>query len=423
MQQRSAWVGWISLAAAFAMAQFHRLTLASMGDSVMADLGIGATTFGLMAAMYFYSYALLMIPGGALADLYGPRQIASLGCAVAAVGAILFGTAPSPGWAMLGRLMIGGGVAVTFPCILRFQTTQFPPRLFGTLTGVLVGSTTASSLLAYVPLALLVQRMGWRSSHYLMAGATLGVGCLVWFMVRESPMAVVDTPSSSHMLGRWRLLRSGMAQVLGNRHSWPPFLIQAGNYGGILSFVGAWAVPYLMRVHSMDLVTASAYAQLPLIGMSVGGPAIGWVSDRLELRRSPTFLLGLVLVACWLWLVITTPPRAALLPLLLILGFTGGVIVTTVSAISEANPPALAGISGGVVATGGIVGAAVIQPTMSWLLDSAGLTPLGFRIGFASGLVGAIIAAVASYFLLETYGRNVFASAGALHSADALDPS
>ncbi|UCC88294.1 MAG: MFS transporter [Anaerolineales bacterium] len=423
MHQRGIWVGWISLAAAFAMAQFHRLTLASMGDTVMADLGIGAATFGLIATMYFYAYALLMVPGGALADLYGPRQIASLGCAVAAAGAILFGMAHSPWWAMVGRLLVGGGVAVTFPCILRFQHTQFPPRLFGTLTGALVGSTTASSLLAYVPLALLVQSVGWRSSHYLMAGLTLGVGCLVWFTVRETPIAIGDTSAPGHTQGRWRALRSGMAQVLGNRHSWPPFLIQAGNYGSILSFVGAWAVPYLMRVHSMDLVTASAYAQIPLIGMSVGGPAIGWVSDRLELRRGPTLTLSLILVACWLWLVIATPPRAALLPLLLILGFTGGVIVTTVSANSEANPPGLAGISAGVVATGGILGAAVIQPTMSWLLDSAGLTPLGFRIGFTSGLAGAIIAAVASYFLLETYGRNAFAPSGVLHSADALDPS
>jgi MFS family permease len=417
-----AWAGWLSLVAVFAMAQVHRVTPAAMADPVMVDLGIGAGAFGLIAGMYYYAYAPTMIPGGALADLVGPRRVASIGSGLAAIGAGLFGAAHSVWIALLGRALIGAGLAVAFPCVMRYQHDRLPARLFGALTGMVVGVTTIASLVAYTPLAVLVQNIGWRRSQYLVAVGTLAVGLVAWALVRDSaePAEGAERPTVRAAI---RQLLAGIRKVIGNRHSWPPFLIQVGNYGGLISFAGTWAVPYLTRVHGMTLVTASLYAQIPLVGMGIGGPLTGWISDRWRSRRVPANLLSLVMVACWVPLVVMTPGRSALVPLLFVMGLAGGVIVTTISSNNEVNRPELAGAATAMVATGGVVGAAAIQPIMGWVMDSAGMDVVGFRIGFLPGLAGAVVAAIASFYLLETRGRNLFARPGSGYIGQDSEPA
>ena len=58
----------------------------------------------------------------------GPRRLLTLGTLVAILGAVLFALAPSIFWAMAGRLLIGGSVAVAFVCLLKLAASWFAPN-------------------------------------------------------------------------------------------------------------------------------------------------------------------------------------------------------------------------------------------------------------------------------------------------------
>jgi fucose permease len=92
-----AWLVW-GLGAAFYFAGFyHRVAPAVMTDQLMADFDIGATALGHFTAFYFYSYFLMQVPTGILADHWGPRKLLTAGSLIAAGGTFLFFTTETHG--------------------------------------------------------------------------------------------------------------------------------------------------------------------------------------------------------------------------------------------------------------------------------------------------------------------------------------
>jgi MFS family permease len=79
-----------------------------MTGELMRDFNLSAAALGNLSGFYFYSYWLMQIPTGVLADSWGPRRLLTFGALGSAVGAVLFALSPDVTWACLGRLLIGG---------------------------------------------------------------------------------------------------------------------------------------------------------------------------------------------------------------------------------------------------------------------------------------------------------------------------
>ena len=102
------WLVW-GLGAAFYFSGFyHRVAPAVMTHELMTDFKIGAAGLGNFTAFYFYSYFLMQVPTGVLADHWGPRKLLAAGSFIAACGTLLFAFSSSIVPANLGRLLIGG---------------------------------------------------------------------------------------------------------------------------------------------------------------------------------------------------------------------------------------------------------------------------------------------------------------------------
>jgi len=153
---------------------------------------------------------------------------------------------------------------------------------------------------------------------------------------------------------------------------------------------------------------AASYLLATSLGLLVSAPLAGRVSDRMRRRRLP--ILGLGMIGCGFWLTLTLwdggrPPIWSLYPLFTALGFSAGNVALILTAVKEANPPAMAGLAMG-TANNAFLCAALLQPAMGYILDSywqgamvagARVYPLdGYRVvltvltGFALvGLLGA----------------------------------
>jgi len=90
-----AWIIWGLGAALYFTGFYQRVAPAVMTDQLMTDFNIGAAALGNFSAFYFYSYFVMQVPTGILADYWGPRKLLTAGCLIAAFGTLLFAWAPT----------------------------------------------------------------------------------------------------------------------------------------------------------------------------------------------------------------------------------------------------------------------------------------------------------------------------------------
>jgi len=401
----------------FLIAFLHRAAPGVIAKDLMQAFNATGTVIGLLSAMYFYSYAGFMVPGGVLIDSLGPRWVIAGGGAVMGLGSLAMGLAPSPAALFGGRLLVGLGAAVTFTGALKIAASWFPPSHFGTMSAVTATVGVLGGLVGAAPLAALAETVSWRGALVVIGAATLAMAGLCVAIVRDEPPGAGGEPVASASL---REVLAGTLRVLANPYTWPPFLCFFFLYAAFGNFF-LWSVPFLHDVYGLTTTQAALYVSLPSVALLVSGPATGYLSDRV-LRRRKLPYVGLVIVLFLVWVVfvltVGTLPLAGVSLLFFAMGVVGSAFMLTWPLGREVNPPALAGIAVAVANLGGFVGAALTQGPVGAVLDArwAGVMAEGARVypvaayrgAFAICALFVLVAVGLSFVLVETRGENVY---------------
>jgi MFS family permease len=77
----------------------------------MRDLSLTAENLGFLSSVFFYAFALIQIPMGAAMDIFGAKRLIFFLSSVGIVGAIIFALANSFPVALIGRALMGVGMA------------------------------------------------------------------------------------------------------------------------------------------------------------------------------------------------------------------------------------------------------------------------------------------------------------------------
>ena len=410
------WLMWSIPALIFLIAFLHRAAPGVIAKELMQAFGITGTVVGLLSAMYFYSYAGFMVPGGVLIDSVGPRWVIAGGGAVMGLGSLAMGLALSPAVLFGGRLLVGLGAAVTFTGALKIAANWFPRSQFGMMSALTATVGVLGALVGSAPLAALAAGVSWRGALVIIGAVTLAGALLCAAAVRDQPARPRDAAPRAASL---REVLAGTVQVLGNPYTWPPFLCFFFLYAAMGNFF-LWSVPFLRDVYGLPLTTAALYASLPSVALLVSAPLTGYLSDRvLHRRKLPYTVLAAGQFLVWLTFVLTlgTLPLTGVCLLFLLLGVMGGAFVLTWPLGAEVNPPGLAGSAVAVTNLGGFVGAALTQGPVGavldarWagaLLDGARVYPVAsYRGAFAICALFVLVGAAISLLLKETRGENV----------------
>jgi MFS family permease len=131
---RYRWIIFWILACGYVLVYFHRLCPAVVAVDMMRDLKTGGALTGFLGAAYFYPYAVMQLPAGLLSDSWGPRNTITLFFTIAFVGSVLLGAAPSVFLAILGRALVGLGVAMLFVPTMKVLAEWFRLREFAFMT-------------------------------------------------------------------------------------------------------------------------------------------------------------------------------------------------------------------------------------------------------------------------------------------------
>lgn len=407
----------------------HRVAPAVVATDLMRAFGITAAALGNLAAIYPYVFAAMALVAGSLADTLGPRWTITLGGATMGAGAVVFGLAPSFDVAVAGRLAVGLGASVMLIAWLALASAWFRPDEFATISGWTQTVGNVGALAAASPLALLVEAAGWRHTFVMIGGVTLMLALAAAGLVRDRPEALGLPPVNPERAGPkaptlGEVLR-GVPAVVANRRTWPPILAAGGVYTTQITFLGLWGVPYLTQVYGLARVDAATIVSMLAVGMGIGSPLVGWISDRwLGRRRLPMLACAALYAACWTPLVLPAEarvPTALLPPLFLLMGLTSSGLVLVWSCVREVNNPALVGIAVGFCNLPIFLGLALLQWLTGVLLDArwTGLMaggarlypPAAFQAAFAVCLVLAVGAVLAAALVTETRCRSVWRAA------------
>jgi sugar phosphate permease len=367
---RSRWLMWGVGVLAYAIAVFHRFSLGVTGLEAAERLHVGAAALGLLSLTQLAVYAALQVPAGVLLDRLGSRRLLVAGAVLMSAGQVLFAVADDLPTALLARILLGTGDAVTFISLLRIIALWFPSRqnpLVLQLTAI-IGQLGA--VVSAVPLIGALRAYGWTSTF--MAAAAFGavVGVLVWTTLRDAP---ADAAPPARLPAR-ESLRSAWAEPGTRLGMWTHFVTQ---FPGLV-FVLLWGYPYLIHAQGLTPATAGLLLTLlTLVGLACS-LAIGSLVSRYPFHRS-RLALGIVGVSATTWTIVLLWPGRAPLWLLVILVLSmaangpGSTIGFDVARTS--NPAGRLGTASGIVNVGGFTASfvtiALIGIVLNLLADGA----------------------------------------------------
>ena len=338
----------------------------AINPNLMQAFHITATDVGKISSVYFYANILFMFPAGILLDRFSTRKIILTAMILCVLGTVCFSLSTNIHMAMLCRFVTGIGGSFPFLCCLRLSSRWFPAKRWALVSGVMVTVAFLGGASGQAPMTYLVSFVGWR--HALQMDALLGVlfTTLIFFYVYDYPAHYKEIASTLKKVD----VRAAIINALLNKQNWLYGLYTSMLNLPVMLLGAIWGGLYLVQVFGLSKEAASYVTMMIFFGTIVGSPILGWLSDRLTLRKLPMMICGFLSLFIVLFIMSSTYlSMTSLLILFFLLGFITSAQIISYPAISESNPHEMSGSALG-LASVLIMGApALFQPFFGWLMD------------------------------------------------------
>src|SRR3954452_9972844 len=369
--------------------------------SIQRDLKASISSLEWTVNAYTLTFAVLLVTGGRMGDIFGRRTVFLGGVVVFALSSALIGVAPSQEWLVIGRAVQGIGAAFMMPGTLSIISDAFPPQERGRAIGTWAGVSGLALAIGPVVGGFLTDYVSWRAIFFLNLPVAVGAVLITLFAARNSRDETVDRSIdypgiAAFSIGLTALI---LALIEGNTWGWSSTPIVAlfvvavvGLVGFVLiethrrnpmvdfrffrsrTFVGANLVAvvisfamlaqfFFMALYMQNILGYTALQAgvrfLPsTLMIIIIAPIAGRLADRIGPK--PLIMAGLSLLAASLFLqsqITVDSGYGTLLPAFVLLGIG---IALTMSPMSTAAMNAVdvnkAGVASGVLSMGRMVG-------------------------------------------------------------------
>ena len=402
------WFIFALAASLFLLSQFYRVSNAVIAPMLIADLSLDTKAIGLMSASFFYAFAVTQIPIGLFLDKIGPRSMMAVLSAIGVFGAVVFSLADSLVVGVAGRALLGVGMACNLMGSYKLLTLWFSPRAFASLAGILVAVGSFGNMIATTPLVLLVEQMGWRSSFQMIAMIHLLLTISFYIIVRDRPLQCASNSESTVKGMNIAQAFDNLKLLFKQKEYWIISFATFARYGIFAAFQALWAGPYLMEVLGLSALTTGNLILLLNVGMILGSPCWGALSDRLFKTRKWIIVAGSLGMAATIIILATISaqtPLAVLAPLFFCFGFFNATGLLMYPHIKELMPSEMAGAAMTGINFFTMIGPAVflqgLGTLMQTLYPSASRGPNAFHAVFLLCLVFLLAVAVLYSFTAE----------------------
>jgi sugar phosphate permease len=336
---------WIS-SSLFFLSQFYRVSNAVIAPQLIQDLALDTKAIGLLSASFFYAFAITQIPISLLLDKIGPRRMMTALSVIGVIGAVIFSLADSLTVGLMGRALLGVGMACNLMGPYKLFSLWFSPLVFASLAGIFVAFGSLGNMIATTPLVILVEQMGWRAGFQLIAFINLILTFLFFIIVRDRPLQKTSHSESAGVSMNTGQAISNLRVLFKQKDYWIISLGTFGRYGVYAAFQALWAGPYLMEVIGLSALTTGNLILLLNVGMILGSPICGTLSDRLFKTRKWVIVagsIGIVLTIIILAIIPAGTPLFVFALLFFGFGFFNATGILMYPHIKELMPPEMSG--------------------------------------------------------------------------------
>jgi EmrB/QacA subfamily drug resistance transporter len=391
--------------------------------SIQRSLNATTSTLEWTVNAYTLTFAVLLVTGGRLGDIFGRRRIFMTGVVIFGTASLAIGFSPSDTWLVVWRAIQGSGSALMMPMTLSIITNAFPPQERGKAIGTWAGVSAMALAIGPVVGGFLVETVSWQSIFFLNVPVAIGAVVVATFAVRESRdetvERIVDIPGVLTLtVGLAALV---LALVEGNSWHWGStrelvlFALSAVSLFTFVqielrrrvpmvnfaffrarSFVGANIVAFIVSFAMLAMFFFLALYLQNIRGYSpleagirflpstalviVMGPLAGRLADRVGPR--PLMTLGLVLVSGALFwmshLTVSSSYATTLLPGFMLMGIGIGLVMSPMStAAMNSVEQTKAGAAAGILSQNRMVGGTFGVAITGALVSSLGGSKIG----------------------------------------------
>jgi ACS family D-galactonate transporter-like MFS transporter len=285
---------------------------------ISEDLNLTSVQLGLIFSAFGWTYAALQIPGGILADRFGPRIVYTVSLIIWSIISLLQGFAR--GFITLFGLRMAVGIfeAPSYPTNNRIVTTWFPENERASSIAVYTSGQFIGLAFLAPALTAIEHYYGWKGL-FIITGLVGIVWGIIWYFIYRDPTQhtgvnkaelehiekggglinkkmpgeqVYDTPKF-----RWADLR----EVFIHRKLWGIYLGQFA-LGGTMWFFLTWFPTYLVKYRGLNFLQSGFLASAPFLAAFAGLLLSGFLSDymvrkkvRLDIARKAPVIAGLLL--------------------------------------------------------------------------------------------------------------------------------
>jgi len=375
-----AWWVWGLGVAAYTVAVFNRGSLGVASLQAQERFHASAAVLSLFAVLQLAVYAAMQVPVGVALDRLGTRRLVAAGAVVMAAGQLTLAVAHGVGWAIVARVLVGMGDAMTFISVLRLVGLWFAARHIPVVTQMTGIIGQLGQVAAALPLVALLHHVGWSSTFVGAAGVTLLGGLVVIAALQDAPAGVAVTERVVDLAEVRAQLRAAWGEPGTRIGLWTHFVTQ---FSGTV-FALLWGFPFLVRGEGLAPATAGTLLMVMVFVAMAVGPLLGRLTQLWPLRRS-ALTLSIVGATAVLWSLVLAWPGAAPLPvlvvLILVLATNGPGSMVGFDYARTFNPPNRLGSASGIVNVGGFVASLTVILLVGLVLDvTSGAGPTNYTL-------------------------------------------
>jgi len=273
------------LAAALFINYVDRGAVSTASPLMQQDLHLTGEQLGKLFSAFWWTYALIQIPVGWLAERYGAHRVLAGGLVVWAAATVLTGIASSFSILIMLRMMLGLGESAGFPCVSKLLASVVPVKGLGQANGIVALGYLMAPGVGIWMAGHLIDHFSWRGMFFVF-GALSMLWLAPWYTVRLPTLATARSDPSTPT---WTM-------VLGQKGLWGTSLgLFSSNY--MWYFILSWLPGYLVKERGFSMHEMEHLGTLGYLANGFSALVIGWAIDRYIARRgSANFGYKLVMV-------------------------------------------------------------------------------------------------------------------------------
>ena len=360
---------WGVALAVYVLAVFHRTSLAVAGIAATDRFGLSASQLGSFTMLQLLVYAGMQVPVGLLVDRFGARAVLGTGLVTFSLAQAGFAVATTYPEALVARLFVGMGDAMTFICVLRLVSNWFSLKRIPLVTQLTGTTGQLGAIAAAVPMTWALDHWGW--THAYLVAAAIGSIALVALL-----LVVHDSPAQRHTRGQ-AMSRSQLVDSL--RASWRQPGTKLGFWvhfatpfsSNLLALL--WGFPFLVIAEGLSKTAAGTLLSVLVVTTVASGPVMGWIVGSHPWHRS-SVSLGVVAAVATMWTIVLAWPGQAPLPVLTLLivacGIGGPTSMIGFDVARTSNPPERLASASGIINQAGFIATLIAVFAIGFLVDA-----------------------------------------------------